>query len=482
MPITKLTSNAQIAEVLAQLAGVSIPKYEDVEIERSGTKIIMPEGMSHEDAIEWHNRKIREEQETVGIYEVVYAYPLDGALALMKALRNRFGWTSLQPTPGFWSEHPPVMIGLKVSATETVQVAWGRIAIPNVSGYIDMSVEYREGRSVLVLKGQTKMRDRELFRQIANDVRSLVRTESIYRGQAIRVEFPDADQEEDFNPTKHMPEFLDTTKTRPDELIFSQELHRVLTTTLWTPIEKTELCRTALIPLKRGILLEGPFGVGKTMTANVTARKAVENRWTFIYLEDVRRLHEAMLFAQTYQPAVIFTEDIDRADEYGQRDDTMNTILNTIDGVEMKSSEIIVVLTTNNVERITKAMLRPGRLDAVVSLRAPDAAAVERLIRLYSRDMLADDQNLADVSERLAGQIPAVVREVVERAKLAAISRGDVYSIVAEDLSTATAGMMYHLELMRVPQPDVRSDIEKAAEIVATGIASIGAVREMNGH
>jgi hypothetical protein len=49
---------------------------------------------------------------------------------------------------------------------------------------------------------------------------------------------------------------------------------------------------------------------------------------------------------------------------------------------------------------------------------------VARLIRLYGRDMIAADEPLGLVSDELSGNIPATIREVVERSKLAMIAHG----------------------------------------------------------
>jgi transitional endoplasmic reticulum ATPase len=152
----------------------------------------------------------------------------------------------------------------------------------------------------------------------------------------------------------------------------------------------------------------------------------------------------------------------------------MNDILNTIDGVDMKRAEQIVVLTTNHVDRINRAMLRPGRLDAVISVLPPDAQAVTQLMRHYARGLLNDatDESLQSAAKLLEGQIPSIVREVVERSKLAAVFRvgkgGDV-TLVGEDLTVAAKGMLAHMKLLEEPKVDDRSDMEKAAALLVTG-------------
>jgi transitional endoplasmic reticulum ATPase len=247
--------------------------------------------------------------------------------------------------------------------------------------------------------------------------------------------------------------------------------------TLFAPILFTKAVRAAGIPLKRGVLLEGPYGCGKTLTQYVTAKYAADNGWTYLALDNTDDLAKAMHVAKHFQPSVLAAEDIDRAngdeDDDGDRTDAMNVILNTIDGAAFKDTEIIVLLTTNHVENITPAMLRPGRLDAVIPVRPPDRQAVERLIHLYGRDLLDEFDTFHQVGDVLSGQIPAVIREVVERSKLSAISRQKGFGpllLTESDLLIAANGMMEHLELMKEKETDERSMYEKAADILGSHI------------
>jgi transitional endoplasmic reticulum ATPase len=67
-------------------------------------------------------------------------------------------------------------------------------------------------------------------------------------------------------------------------------------------------------------------------------------------------------------------------------------------------------------------MLRPGRLDAVIDVTPPDGPAIERLIKVYAAGSLEPHIDLAEIGEVLAGNIPAVIAEVVKRAKLSQLS------------------------------------------------------------
>jgi transitional endoplasmic reticulum ATPase len=206
------------------------------------------------------------------------------------------------------------------------------------------------------------------------------------------------------------------------------------------------------------------------MTAYVAAKYAEDNGWTFLYLKDVNDLAIAIQFAKMYGPSVIFAEDLDNALGTSQRNTDVNGILNTIDGVDTKDSEIIVVLTTNHVDRINKAMLRPGRLDAVINVMPPNGEAAVKLVHQYARGLLKTDDDFTNVSKLLNGKIPAVIREVVERAKLAAIAAAPTEDLIitAKALEIAAKSMSGQLALLTPQEPDDRSDIEKAADVLVT--------------
>jgi transitional endoplasmic reticulum ATPase len=319
-----------------------------------------------------------------------------------------------------------------------------------------------------------RQKSKPAVKALADLTRKLVRETSIYKGKALRMYFPDYTQE-NFDPSTDMPKFIDLRSVNPKALIFGQAVQDQIDVSLLTPIRKTAIARAQRIPLKRGILLHGPWGVGKTLTAYVTAAICLEHGWTFIYLNEVEQLARAIPFARQYQPAVIFAEDLDRVAE--TRDDVLNELLNTIDGVDSKSSEVMVVLTTNNLGHIDASMLRPGRLDAIIEVSPPDAEAAIRLVRLYAGPLIPEQANLYNVGLALDGKIPAVIREVVERSKLSAINRmsdaDEQVELNATDLLIAARGMNEHLALLKPVVADTRSQMEKAAVVFAESLGRV---------
>src|SRR5690606_8906731 len=85
-----------------------------------------------------------------------------------------------------------------------------------------------------------------------------------------------------------------------------------------------------------------------------------------------------------------------------------------------------------------------------ISMELPDAECTEKLIRMYGGDLIIMDVDLTQARDALAGRIPAVIREAVERAKLSAIARtgGKPEVLTDEDLLVAADTMNTHLELL----------------------------------
>lgn len=430
----------------------------NVTVAHEGTQIILPmvngQPMSYDEAIEWMSRKKEEDERTVAIHNVLSCSPMDGAVALQKAISRTYGWSEGVPTPGFFGDRPPAMIRVETSSTSSVQVPWGRIEIPGIEGYLATGLQ-AEPQPAFVIGGQVKRKHARAVNELVDLTRQILKEDSIYKGKAVKVTFDyideDGDQCRDYDPIQDSPKFLDLGKVSDNDLIFGEKVLKDIDIGLFTPIEHTEACRRFGVPLKRGILLYGPYGTGKTMTAYVAALKAQRNGWTFVYLDQTRDLKMGLQFAAQYAPCVIFAEDIDRAVS-GDRSVEMDDILNTLDGVDTKGAEIITVLTTNHIEDINPAMLRMGRLDTVVEVSPPDAAAAQRLVKLYARGLLAEDVDLNRIGKLLDGRIPAFIREVTERAKIAAIARTggkDIRgNVLEDDLINAATAMEPHAKLL----------------------------------
>lgn len=386
------------------------------EVVHHGEKLILPEGMRMDDAIDLLKRRQKYLEEEVICRRTFNVFPWDGANALALALEQRFGWAAAEATPGFFGSNPPQMMNIEVGPGKFRKIPWGRFSLPQVDGFVQTSAQKKDGRIAFELVGKVLRKDETTIERLFDTVGEILKTNSIYAGQAVKIRFRDNDGDVLEMPE---PEFMNLDGISRDSLVYSDPVQKLIETNLFTPIERVQDCIANGIPVKRGVLLGGPYGTGKTMAATVAAALAVKAGVTYIYVPRSDELSDAIQFAKQYShvAAVIFCEDIDRAVS-GERSVKMDDILNILDGIDTKSSRIITVLTTNHLENINPAMLRPGRLDAIIDVTAPDAKAVEKLIRLYGAGTIADDEDLSEAGEVLAGTIPAVIAEVVKRAKI----------------------------------------------------------------
>ena len=463
-----------------------------VKVERvKDDAIRIPEGMSLETLDKVIHARMEFENKTVAIAATIETpFIFEAAYALHAVLTERFGWTDLVDTPGFFGPEPPTMLSVPVGPGKPpVQVPWGRFKLPGVDGYLESGAtrERRGGPLVFQISGEVKRRDEDKVNELVESIRKYVKEQSIYRNQAFAVALTDDDGNDLPLP---QPKFLTLDPAVEAELILPESTEASVEANVFVFIEQTAMVRKQRIPLKRGILLAGEFGTGKTMVAHATASKAIRNGWTYIVCEKPDELAEVIRLARAYQPSVVFCEDIDRVMRGDDRSIGTDQILNVIDGVESKGTELMVVLTTNEIDKVTTAMLRPGRLDAVIHIGPPDAAAAERLMRQYGRGLIADDVRLTKAGKELEGNIPAVIREVVEKSKAYAIREAariakaagqalDIntpLSLTDEALYGAAVEMREHRNRLAPKLADERSETVKAADLIATAMKETGIV------
>ena len=434
---------AQTLDQAGPDAHVALVKYHD-------GPILLPNGMEIPAAIGVLKARQEYLEQTVDISEVFNVFPFDGANAISEVLRQKYGWANSVPTPGFFGDTPPQMLMISVGFGEKKQVPWGAFSLPGVRGLMSTGIETVNGRYNFKLEAQVLRKDESTIRSIFDDVRAFLKTGSIYRGKAIKIRFLDERGKALKMPD---PQFLDVSKVSRDMLIYSDHIHASIETNLFTPIERVDDCLANNLPVKRSVLLGGTYGTGKTLAATVASRIAVDNGITYLYVPRADELKQAIEFAKQYQsPAcVLFCEDIDRVVN-GERTVQMDDILNIVDGIDTKHNHLITVLTTNDLEAINPAMMRPGRLDSVIEVTPPDAKAVTRLIRHYAGDALPSDADIQLAGEALNGQIPAVVAEVVKRAKLVQLKlspKGTLVRNLTEDsIIEASISMKGQLDLL----------------------------------
>lgn len=174
--------------------------------------------------------------------------------------------------------------------------------------------------------------------------------------------------------------------------------------------------------LKRGMLLHGSPGTGKTLTAMYLASRMPERTVLMITGRGMGLLEQACAMARTLQPATIILEDVDLIAEDRARQTVgcaplLFELLNQMDGLA-DDADILFVLTTNRPDLLEPALAaRPGRIDQAVEVPLPDAECRRRLFELYGRGLKVS-ATLDPYVERTAGASAAFIRELLRKAAL----------------------------------------------------------------
>lgn len=438
---------------------------------RSGTAITVPEQMALPTAIKVIQSTIDYEDKVIRRTMDFDADPLDVANAFGKAIREICGQAlGMDTVAGFFRTNPPTEITTEVAPGEYVKTLWGQIAFPFDPGAGSFETSANQLPSGVYqgrISGTFRQKYEKVWDQIVAATRNYLNNDSMFKGRTLRIRFTDEDGDQ--SPWPEIRPW-DVKNASNAKLVFSKKLEGEIEDHILTPITQYEICRKSGIPFKRGVLLSGKYGTGKTELAAKIAAIASALGMAVIYIENVRELPHAIRFAARLAPAIVFAEDLDRVGQ-GERDHKMDVLLNTLDGIDTKKFPIMTILTTNYPEKIYEGMVRRGRIDVILEIEAPDAEASVRLVHNYLGEMyFGDDAGEEAMGEALAGMIPADIKEICERSKLSYISRTKQvpakWSISPDDIIRA-AGSMYHINHEKPSRTIVTQDEHQGSRAIA---------------
>jgi transitional endoplasmic reticulum ATPase len=244
------------------------------------------------------------------------------------------------------------------------------------------------------------------------------------------------------------------------------EAKRALTEAVLWPLRHPDTFARLGVDPPRGVLLYGPPGCGKTFVVralastgqlSVHAVKGSElmDKWVGASEKAVRELFRR---ARDSAPSLMFLDEVDalaprrgQSFDSGVTDRVVAALLTELDGIN-PLRDVVVLGATNRPDLIDPALLRPGRLERLVFIEPPDAAARSEILRTAGKSIpLSGDVDLDEVAAGLDGYSAADCVALLREAALAAMRRSiDAADVTAADLAAARQTVRPSLDPLQV--------------------------------
>ncbi len=168
------------------------------------------------------------------------------------------------------------------------------------------------------------------------------------------------------------------------------------------PLSHPKIFKRMGISPPKGILLYGPPGCGKTLLARAVA---TETKANFISIkgpellskwvgESEKAVREVFRKAKMASPCIVFFDEFDSiapsrgrvTSDSGVTEKVLSQLLTELDGLESKK-DIVVIAATNRPDILDPALIRPGRIDRILMVPAPDQKSRFEILKIFTKDM-----------------------------------------------------------------------------------------------
>lgn len=222
-----------------------------------------------------------------------------------------------------------------------------------------------------------------------------------------------------------------------DSLILPEKQKKAIKVGALDFFKKKELYAKNKIAFKRGIIMTGQPGTGKTHACKVLMNSS---KSTFLWITadvlekkgDIKHIFD---MARELAPVILVIED---ADDYLEKEGAVDVLKTQLDGMDAVSG-IVTILCTNYPDRLPKSLIdRPSRFDDILIFELPDLELRLNLLNKFSELMSIENRDsiFKELAEKTKGLTGAHLKELVIYALLLA-SDEERETITEDDLVKA---------------------------------------------
>lgn len=253
---------------------------------------------------------------------------------------------------------------------------------------------------------------------------------------------------------------------------------------------KRYLERGARMP--KGMILYGDPGTGKTLIAKAIAGEAgvpfysasgsdFIEKYVGVGAQRIRHLFDE---AKKNAPCIVFIDEIDAiggqrgSESNSESTQTINALLTQMDGFA-EDSGVLVIATTNRLETLDKALIRPGRFDMQVKVPIPYTSE-ERLeiIQVHTKNKtFADDVDFMVLAKQWIGFSGADIESIINSAAIISVDSGKE-NIDMECFTEAFDRKILKGHFKKDSQKDREEDVLKLVAYHEAGHAVVGKLLE----
>ena len=226
---------------------------------------------------------------------------------------------------------------------------------------------------------------------------------------------------------------------------------------------------------KSGLFFHGDPGGGKTMIMNLCAYIGAKAGAAVALVDPeagvdgFKRANDmTMRLMQSGHKVMICMEDMEKLARQARA-----TVLDILDGGGSKGLRRIVVGTTNFIDTIDRAMLRPGRFDGVEHAGLPDLPAFTMLLGILLEGHDLSEVDYAEAFKAFDGYTYAFMANAVTNILRAFVIRtqgqdADV-KITTQDLINSANSVRGHFDLLQVPVVEPEPQLDALFKSIVAG-------------